>query len=132
MQKVKKNFDSLTKNQTLVLDCLKQAQQPLGAYTLLNNLQSKGVKAPLQVYRALAQLAEKGLVHKIESLNSWTLCCETNHDASPIFAICEDCGEVKEHLDEKIFRHLSKIPTNDGFRPDHAVLEIYGKCNNCI
>ena len=56
MQKMKKNFESLTKNQTLVLDCLKQARQPLGAYTLLKKLQSKGVKAPLQVYRALAQL----------------------------------------------------------------------------
>ena len=76
--KVEKNFDSLTKNQTLVLDCLKQAQQPLGAYTLLNNLQGKGVKAPLQVYRALTQLAEKGLVHKIESLNSWTLVVKQN------------------------------------------------------
>lgn len=132
MKKVNKNFDGLTKNQTLVLDCLKLARQPVGAYTLLEKLQCKGIKAPLQVYRALAQLADKGLVHKIESLNSWTLCCETKHVASPIFAICKDCGIVREHLDEKIFKRLSNIPINDGFRPDHAVLEIYGKCSNCL
>ena len=132
MNKVNKNFDGLTKNQTLILNSLKQARQPLGAYTLLENLQSKGIKAPLQVYRALAQLADKGLVHKIESLNSWTLCCVTKHVESPIFAICKDCGEVREHLDEKIFKRLSNIQINDGFRPDHAVLEIYGKCSNCV
>ena len=132
MKNLNKNFDDLTKNQALILDCLKQAQQPLGAYTLLEKLQSKGIRAPLQVYRALAQLADKGLVHKIESLNSWTLCCETKHAESPIFAICKDCGDVREHLDEKIFKRLSNIPINDGFRPDHAVLEIYGKCSNCV
>ena len=71
MKKLNKNFDDLTKNQALILDCLKQARQPLGAYTILKNLQSKGIRAPLQVYRALDQLADKGLVHKIESLNSW-------------------------------------------------------------
>ena len=132
MKKLNKNFDDLTKNQALILDCLKQARQPLGAYTILKNLQSKGIRAPLQVYRALDQLADKGLVHKIESLNSWTLCCETKHVESPIFAICKDCGEVREHLDEEIFKRLSNIPINDGFKADHAVLEIYGICNNCV
>ena len=73
MKNVNENFNGLTKNQTLVLGCFKQALRPLGAYTLLESLQKKGIKAPLQVYRTLNQLADKGMIHKIESLNAWTL-----------------------------------------------------------
>jgi Fur family zinc uptake transcriptional regulator len=56
---------SLTRNQSLVLKTLSDADQPLGAYELLNRLQPSGFKAPLQVYRALDQLVEKGLVHRL-------------------------------------------------------------------
>ena len=89
----------LTKNQSLVLEALKQAKQPLGAYPLLDELRDHGFKAPLQVYRTLGQLADLGLVHRLESLNAWTACCENKHEGTPIFAICNDCGTVVEHLD---------------------------------
>ena len=79
---------SLTKNQSLVMQALAEADQPLGAYELLNRLQPSGFKAPLQVYRALDQLVEKGLVHRLESLNAWTACCEDQHGYTPVFAIC--------------------------------------------
>ena len=62
----------LTKNQALVLKVLINASQPLGAYAILDKLRGNGFKAPLTVYRALEQLADQGLVHKLESLNSWT------------------------------------------------------------
>ena len=47
----KQNF--LTKNQQIVLDLVEKSSQPLKAYTILFNVQKKGIKAPLQVYRAL-------------------------------------------------------------------------------
>ena len=61
----RKNEDvktKLTKNQALVLKVLSNASQPLGAYAILDELRSYGFKAPLTVYRALEQLAGKGLV----------------------------------------------------------------------
>jgi Fur family zinc uptake transcriptional regulator len=131
MKNVNENFNSLTKNQKLVLDCLKQARRPLGAYTLLESLQKKGIKAPLQVYRTLNQLADKGMIHKIESLNAWTICCDSKHEETPIFVICKDCGDVKEHLDKQFSKSLYRIPTDQGFKPDHSVVEIYGQCGNC-
>ena len=42
----------LTRNQTLVLGKLSKADQPMSAYTLLDELRGDGLKAPLQVYRA--------------------------------------------------------------------------------
>jgi len=122
----------LTKNQSLVLNALVDAKQPLGAYSLLDILRDKGLKAPLQVYRTLDQLAELGLVHRLESLNAWTVCCQKQHEGTPIFAICNDCGTVAEHLDTNFANTLKTLPARSGFVPHRSVIEIYGQCNACV
>jgi Fur family zinc uptake transcriptional regulator len=122
----------LTKNQSLVLNALASTKQPLGAYSLLDTLRDKGLKAPLQVYRTLDQLAALGLVHRLESLNAWTICCQNRHEGTPIFAICNDCGMVAEHLDADIADTLRTLPSRSGFVPQRSVIEIYGQCNNCV
>jgi Fur family zinc uptake transcriptional regulator len=122
---------SLTKNQSLVLNALAKADQPLGAYELLNRLQSSGFKAPLQVYRALDQLVEKGRVHRLESLNAWTACCEGQHSYTPVFAICDDCGIVTEHFDEQLAGNIEKVTKRSGFTPDRSIIEIHGQCDDC-
>ena len=126
-----KSSKNLSKNQLLVMDSLKQARQPLGAYSLLDKLREKGLKAPLQVYRTLDQLEKIGLVHRIETLNAWTLCCEEKHECTPIFAICDDCGTVTEHLDKTLFDNIVALPVSGGFMPNRTVVEIHGKCENC-
>ena len=62
---------SLTKNQKLVLESLKSASKPQTAYSLLGQLNEHGLKAPPQVYRALEKLQKLGLIHKLESINSY-------------------------------------------------------------
>ena len=49
----------LTKNQQIVLDFVEKSSEPLKAYSILFNVQKKGLKAPLQVYRALDKLVEQ-------------------------------------------------------------------------
>ena len=44
---------NLTKNQSLVMNALSNAHQPLSAYMILDKLRDDGFRAPLQVYRAL-------------------------------------------------------------------------------
>ena len=131
MKEKVKSSKNLSKNQLLVMDSLKQAKQPLGAYSLLDKLREKGLKAPLQVYRTLDQLEKIGLVHRIETLNAWTLCCEEKHECTPIFAICDDCGTVTEHLDKTLFDNIVALPVSGGFMPNRTVVEIHGKCENC-
>ncbi|MCS6758506.1 MAG: transcriptional repressor, partial [Candidatus Devosia euplotis] len=58
----------LTRNQGLVLGALAHADTPLSAYQLLDALRADGLRAPLQVYRALDKLVERGLAHRLESL----------------------------------------------------------------
>ena len=130
----RKNTDGktkLTKNQALVLKILTKASQPLGAYAILDKLRSHGFKAPLTVYRALEQLAGQGLVHKIESLNSWTTCCGDHHANSPVFEICNDCGVVTEQFDRELVKSLNSMSERSGFIPDRSIIEIHGRCDDC-
>ena len=64
----------LSKNQQIVLDIIEKAKEPLKAYSILFNVQKKGIKAPLQVYRALEKLIKLGKIHKVESRNAFVAC----------------------------------------------------------
>ena len=57
---------TLTKNQRIIFDLIDKSPEPLKAYTILYNVQKKGIKAPLQVYRALDKLVQIGKIHKNE------------------------------------------------------------------
>ena len=130
----RKNADvkpKLTKNQALVLKVLTNASQPLGAYAILEKLRGNGFKAPLTVYRALEQLADQGLVHKLESLNSWTTCCGEHQANPPVFEICNDCGNVTEQFDRELVKNLNSMSERSGFIPDRSIIEIHGRCDGC-
>ena len=104
--------DNLTKNQEIVFDLLQKSKEPLGAYSILFNTEKNGIKAPLQVYRALDKLIENGKVHRIESKNSYVAC--TNSDCnitkSTSFLICEKCDKVSE-----INKLKKELDYNNGF-----------------
>ncbi len=122
---------ALTKNQSLVLEALRKAKYPVGAYELLDQLREHGLKAPLQIYRTLDQLIELKIVHRLESLNAWTLCCDAEHDATPVFAICNDCGNVREYFDETLSSNIANISRQSGFVADRSIIEIHGRCDQC-
>ena len=48
-----KKSKSLSKNQKIVLDFIQKNKKPVKAYSILSNVQKKGINAPPQVYRAL-------------------------------------------------------------------------------
>ena len=56
---------NLSKNQKIIFDLIDKSGGPMKAYSILFNVQKKGIKAPLQVYRALDKLVEIGKIHKI-------------------------------------------------------------------
>lgn len=132
MSMKKEQGRTLTKNQALVLGALSAASQPLGAYSLLEQLRDQGFKAPLQVYRALDQLIELKLVHRLESLNAWTVCCGDHHRDTPVFAICDDCGSVTEHFDKELSSGITSLSQRSGFVPDRSIIEIHGQCDKCV
>ena len=132
MAETSEKAPKLTRNQLLVFNVLANAAQPLGAYAILDELRVHGFKAPPQVYRALSQLALEGLIHKVESLNAWTVCCGNHVANPPVFAICNDCGSVTEHFDEGLSQNLETMSKESGFTPDRSIIEIHGQCDDCF
>ena len=124
---------NLTKNQKTVLNVLEKSSEPLKAYTILYNIQKKGIKSPLQVYRALDKLIEIGKVHKIESKNSYVACKHEgcNAKTSTSFLICENCDSVKELTGNNLFSYFSKQSDKNNFQYKKHSLEIYGLCESC-
>ena len=49
---------NLSKNQKIIFDLIDKSGGPMKAYSILFNVQKKGIKAPLQVYRALDKYFE--------------------------------------------------------------------------
>jgi len=125
--------EKLTNNQQTVLDLLEKSKEPLKAYAILFNIQKKGIKAPLQVYRALDKLIEIGKVHKIESKNSYIACEHKNCDSSTStsFLICETCDQVAELKKKNLSEYFAKQSVQANFQYAKHNLEIYGVCKDC-
>ena len=124
----------LTRNQSLVLDTLTAATGPLSAYGILDRVREDGIKAPLQIYRALDKLVELGLVHRLESLNAFVACAHAHaaHQGLAAFAICESCGRVDEFADTVVEERLADWSRGTGFKTERTTIEIRGHCGECL
>jgi Fur family zinc uptake transcriptional regulator len=123
----------MTRNEALVYDLLCKADRPLSAYNILDGLRNEGFKAPLQVYRALTKLIDRGAVHRIESVNGFVACqlhdCADN--AVSIFMLCADCEAAIEFTDPSIDAKLQQLGKDKGFTLAHKVIEVTGTCPDC-
>ena len=122
-----------SKNQRIVLDIVEKAKGPLKAYSILFNVQKKGINAPQQIYRALDKLIEAGKIHKIESKNAFVACKNSNCEVSKAtaFSICESCEIVDEISDIKLSKYLSKFNNKKGMKFNRFNLEFFGLCKKC-
>ena len=123
----------LSKNQKIIFDLIDQSSEPLKAYAILFNVQKKGIKAPLQVYRALDKLVEIGKIHKIESRNAFIACQNSSCQVSKAtaFSICESCEKVTEVSNSSLSKYLSNIKDKEGMKYHKYNLEFFGLCKKC-
>ena len=123
----------LSKNQQIVLETIKNSNEPLKAYSILFDVKKKGINAPPQVYRALDKLIEIGKIHKIESKNAFVACKNTNCDVTKTtaFSICEKCENIEEIKDTKISKYLKSFKDNSGMNYTRYNLELFGLCKKC-
>lgn len=121
----------LSRNQGQILTCLRKAKEPLSAYAILDRVRTAGISHPPTVYRALNELMQKGMVHRVESRSAFIACDHGACDGKLAFAICRQCQRVVE------------IPLSGddqaallGFSPkeirgEQVTLEIAGLCKVC-
>jgi len=125
---------TLSKNQRIIFDIIDKSPEPMKAYSILFNVQKKGIKAPLQVYRALDKLVEIGKIHKIESRNAFIACQNSSCQVSKAtaFSICESCEKVTEINNSSLSKYLSSIKDRAGMKYSKYNLEFFGLCKKCI
>ena len=110
-------MQNLSKNQQIIFDLIDKSPEPLKAYSILFNVQKRGIKAPLQVYRALDKLVEIGKIHKIESRNAFIACQNSSCQISKAtaFSICESCEKVTEINNSNLSKYLTGFKDKNGY-----------------
>mgnify|MGYP003503650324 CR=1 FL=1 len=118
-------------NQSEILSCLRKAKEPMSAYAILDRVRIAGISHPPTVYRALNELMQKGMVHRLQSRSAFIACGHGACDGKFAFAICRQCGKVVEIplSDEDQAGLLGLVP--DEIVPEQVTLEIAGLCEAC-
>lgn len=122
----------LTPTRRRVLELVLEAEGPVKAYDLLDQLKSEQPNAaPPTVYRALEFLLEHHFIHRLETLNAFVSCFHPKHQHYGQFLICEDCGAVREVAENRLSDDLTRLARDADFTPTRQVLEVYGTCGRC-
>jgi Fur family zinc uptake transcriptional regulator len=120
----------LSRNQGQVLSTLRKAKEPLSAYAILDRVRVAGISHPPTVYRALNELIELGMVHRLQSRSAF-VACDGACNGRAAFAICRQCEKVVEiSLSDKDERVLLALSPKD-IAAEHVTLEIAGLCQAC-
>lgn len=122
----------LSANDERVLDVLRRAAQPLSAHAILAEARAPQLKAAMQVYRSLAKLERRGLVHRVEALSAYVACSgeEEGEEHRPGFSICRSCGTVAEFDDARVTRMAAEA-AEPGFAVEEVSVEVFGRCAAC-
>lgn len=122
----------LTEVRKQVLALVWQSHKPQRAYDVIAGLNKLGHKpAPPTTYRALDFLQQAGLIHRIESLNSYIGCADPKVTHSSQFFICDQCAAVAEVQDTGLNQKLAGNADQLGFTPRNQTIEIHGLCRDC-
>ncbi|HWM32174.1 MAG TPA: transcriptional repressor [Methyloceanibacter sp.] len=121
----------LSRNQSEILACLRKAKEPMSAYAILDRVRKSGISHPPTVYRALNDLMQKGMVHRLESRSAFIACGHGACDGKFAFAICCVCEKVIEIplSDEDRAALLALAPKE--IVPEQVTLELAGHCETC-
>ena len=122
----------LTEIRRHVFGLVLKAEQPVGAYQLMEEMRAGGNRVmPPTVYRALNFLLAKGLVHRVESMNAFVACTRLEAEHQEQFLICTECGRTEELADQGVSDILRATAETRGFTLTHQTIELRGQCAQC-
>jgi Fur family zinc uptake transcriptional regulator len=122
----------LTALRRAVLVHIWRGHAPVKAYEILDRLGgTPGTAKPPTVYRALRFLRERGLVHRLESLNAFVGCARPDARHEGQFLICTACGVVREIGAARIAAAVARGARAAGFTVARQTIEVFGRCARC-
>ncbi|WP_395338138.1 transcriptional repressor [Ningiella sp. W23] len=115
-----------------VYEILLQEESSIGAYDLLDKLRNVEDNAkPPTVYRALDFFLDLGLVHKVESNNTFKACHHFGCAHPVQFLICDCCGDVQEIQSQGVKETLEAQARENAFEIQSQTIEAHGLCKQC-
>jgi len=124
--------EKLTPIRRKVLELLLNSGRATKAYSLLDEMRHiHPGSAPPTVYRALDFLLSAGLVHRIESINAFTVCHDLTQCQHGILVVCQQCGTVTELHQPKLRQALVVQIQDAGYRLASDEIELKGLCSAC-
>lgn len=121
----------LTNLRLEILTILAQASQPMSAYDILETHQKIRTTANIMsTYRILDFFIAHDLCHKINSKNTYTICCHPNQNCCQLL-VCRHCGKKHECHSSEVSTLIQSLADKAGFTIEHSILEISGTCKNC-
>lgn len=116
-----------------VFSIFAKSKQSLKAYDIIRTMSTPQhkVKPPI-VYRTLDFFLEQGIIHRIDSDNSFVLCRHPQKRHHCMLVVCEDCHAVDEFCDESLSRIIQLNVHNTGFEMLADTLEVKGLCPTCV
>ncbi|GLR71822.1 transcriptional repressor [Agaribacter marinus] len=128
-----KNGSRFTPIRARVYELLLQQGGSIGAYDLLDKLRETEENAkPPTVYRALDFFLNLGLVHKVESTNTFKACHHFGCSHPVQFLICDECGDVQEIQSKGVKDTLEAQAFENAFIIKSQTIEAHGTCKNCV
>jgi len=125
----KQRFTTLRRR---VLELVCRYAQPVGAYTLLDDLRGEGRSAaPPTIYRALDFLQQQGLVHRLASNNTYLACAHPQTEHEGFFLVCSACGTTQEVHTRGIVKAVKSYAGEFNFVIDRVSVEATGLCHRC-
>ena len=121
---------SATPQRMTIIDALDSSGKNLSAYELLDLLNDKGQLFNIStIYRVLDFWIEMGIVHKIDSSNTYLICNDKHTNHFHVLLQCSNCKSVEETC--QISTQLYLPDSNKFSIKDGQVIEFLGLCNNC-
>jgi len=123
----------LTSMRKAVLYVLWSANKPLKAYDLVELLGvMQHTVTPATVYRTLDFFISHGLLHKIESIQSYTLCSALEKKwPQELIMVCQLCHQIIEVCDVDFRTLLTRLTDQFAFILNQDSIELHGLCRKC-
>ena len=124
---------TMTSLRKAVLFALWDTDKPLKAYDILERLsESQPNATATALYRALGFFVAAGVVHKIDSIQSYALCGkEEAHVCSELFMVCSECNQVHEIQDRLVRKAVQQLALENNFYVSDDPIELRGLCASC-
>jgi Fur family zinc uptake transcriptional regulator len=129
--KCRSKSKALTPKRLEILIALEEVGYPITAYDLRSRLLQKvGDLNISTIYRVLDFWIEIGLIHKIESNNTYLVCHDDHSDHLHVLQHCISCNLVSETCE---LSSQFQMPRTKSFLVNPSqVIEVKGQCSSCL